>query len=174
MTARSATPVNVTITRNIGFGSYAFRPDLVPGIPLYLNDPNAPGGKRFNNTPVPGNPRQVGPFFVPTEPRQGTLGRNALRGFPVYQIDFALRRQFSLTEKLKLQFKGEVFNIFNHPNFGDPLGSLGTNLPTSSTFGRSDRMWGKSVGTSGTVGGFNPLYQVGGPRSMQFSLRLQF
>jgi hypothetical protein len=174
MTARSATPVNVTITRNIGFGSYAFRPDLVPGIPLYLNDPNAPGGKRFNNTPVPGNPRQVGPFFVPTEPRQGTLGRNALRGFPVHQIDFALRRQFSLTEKFKLQFKGEVFNIFNHPNFGDPLGSLGTNLPTSSTFGRSDRMWGKSVGTGGTIGGFNPLYQVGGPRSMQFSLRLQF
>jgi len=174
MTARSANPVNVTITRNIGFGSYAFRPDLVPGIPLYLNDPTAPGGRRFNNTPVAGNPRQVGPFFVPTEPRQGTLGRNALRGFPVYQVDFAFRRQFGLTEKLMLQFKAEVFNIFNHPNFGDPIGSLGTNLPTNSVFGRSDRMWGRSIGTGGTIGGFNPLYQVGGPRSMQFSLRLQF
>lgn len=174
MTARSATPVNVTITRNIGFGSYAFRPDLVPGIPLYLNDPNAPGGRRFNNTPVTGNPRQVGPFLVPTDPRQGTLGRNALRGLSVHQVDFALRRQFSFTEKLKLQFKAEVFNIFNHPNFGDPVGNLGTNLPTNSFFGRSAGMWGRSIGTGGTIGGFNPLYQVGGPRSMQFSLKLQF
>ncbi|MBA2524940.1 MAG: TonB-dependent receptor [Pyrinomonadaceae bacterium] len=174
MTARSATPVNVTISRNIGFGSYAFRPDLVPGIPLYLDDPNAPGGRRFNNTPTPGNTRQVGPFLVPTDARQGNLGRNALRGFPVYQLDFALRRQFSLTEKLKLQFKGEIFNILNHPNFGDPVGNLGFNLPTNTLFGRSDRMWGRSIGTGGTIGGFNPLYQVGGPRSMQFSLRLQF
>ncbi len=173
-TARSATPVNVTIRRNIGFGTFFFRPDLIPDIPLYLDDPAAPGGRRFNNTRIPGNTRQVGPFFVPAENRQGTLGRNVLRGFPVYQVDFALRRQFNLTEKLNLQFKAEVFNIFNHPNFADPVGSLGTNLPTNAQFGLSDRMFGASLGSGGTTGGFNPLYQIGGPRSIQLCLKLQF
>jgi hypothetical protein len=87
-------------------------------------------------------------------------------------MDFALRRQFSLTERLNLQFKAEVFNIFNHPNFGDPVGNLGTNTPTNALFGRSDRMLGTSLGSG--AAGFNPLYQVGGPRSIQWSLRLQF
>lgn len=173
-TARSATPVNVIIRRNIGFGTFDFRPDLIPGIPLYLDDPNAPGGRRFNNTRIPGNTRQVGPFFVPTENRQGSLGRNVLRGFSIYQTDFALRRQFNLTEKVNLQVKAEVFNVFNHPNFADPIGNLGTTLPTNPNFGLSDRTFNSSLGSGGTGGGFNPLYQIGGPRSIQFCLRLQF
>jgi hypothetical protein len=41
ITARSASPVNVTYSRNIGFGTFSFRPDLVPGIPLDLDDPSA-------------------------------------------------------------------------------------------------------------------------------------
>ena len=173
-TARSATPVNVIIRRNIGFGTFDFRPDLIPGIPLYLDDPAAPGGKRFNKTRIPGNTRQVGPFFVPAENRQGSLGRNVLRGFSIYQLDFALSRNFNLKEKLDLRFKTEVFNIFNHPNFADPIGSLGTTLPTNPQFGLSDRTFGASLGSGGTGGGFNPLYQIGGPRSIQLCLKIQF
>jgi len=173
VTARSATPVNVTFSRNIGFGSFpSFRPDLVPGIPLYLDDPIAPGGKRFNNTRVviPGNPNpQIGPFLRPLEARQGTLGRNVLRGFPVYQVDLSLRRQFSLTEQANLRFGVDFFNIFNHPNFAEPIGTL-----TDSNFGLSTSMLGRSLGSGGAQGGFNPLYQIGGPRSIQFSLKLQF
>jgi hypothetical protein len=101
--------------------------------------------------------------------RQGTLGRNVLRGFSVWQLDIGVRRQFALSEQVKVQFKTEFFNIFNHPNFGDPVGTL-----TSSTFGVSTVMLGRSLGTGGLTGGFNPLYQVGGPRSMQFSLKLEF
>ncbi|HEU4432210.1 MAG TPA: TonB-dependent receptor, partial [Pyrinomonadaceae bacterium] len=57
-TGRSAAPVNVVYTRNLGFGNFSFRPDLVEGIPLYIEDPKAPGGRRFNNQVVviPGNP----------------------------------------------------------------------------------------------------------------------
>jgi hypothetical protein len=171
-TARSSTPVNVTYAATAPFGSIALRPDLVPGIPLYLSDPTVPRGRRFNNTrvTVPGNPNpQIGPFLRPTTLRQGTLGRNALRGFSVWQLDLGMRRQFGLGEKSTLQFKAEVFNLFNHPNFGDPVGTL-----TSSTFGVSTVMLGRSLGTGGLTGGFNPLYQVGGPRSMQFSLRFEF
>lgn len=173
-TARSATPVNVTYsitTPGIG-GVASVRPDLVEGIPLYIDDPTAPGGRRFNNTrvTVPGNPNpQIGPFLRPFPARPGSLGRNVLRGFPVYQLDLGFRRQFNFTDRMNLQFKTEFFNIFNHPNFGDPDSAL-----LSSTFGSSTAMLGRSLGSGGILGGFNPLYQIGGPRSIQFSLKLGF
>jgi hypothetical protein len=172
--ARSATPVNIvhTIVTPSVSGVALVRPDLIQGIPLYIDDPSAPGGRRINNTLViiPGNPNpQIGPFFRPVQPRPGSLGRNALRGFPLYQLDLALRRQFNFGEHTNLQFKTEFYNIFNHPNFGDPDGSL-----NSQTFGLSTSMLGRSLGSGGTLGGFNPLYQIGGPRSIQFSLRLGF
>jgi len=176
-TGRSGAPVNVVYTRNLGFGNFSFRPDLVEGIPLYIEDPKAPGGRRFNNQVVviPGNPRpQVGPFLPPVENRQGNLPRNFLRGFPIYQLDFALRRDFRLQERVRLQFRTEVFNIFNHPNFADPNSTLLTGNSLNPGFGFSQSMFGRSLGSGGTTGGFNPLYQIGGPRSIQFALKLVF
>jgi hypothetical protein len=164
ITARSATPVNLvarTIFLSADGVSTNVRPDLILGVPLYRNEPLAPGGRRFNPAAFVAPP--ANPF------RQGTLGRNVLRGFSIYQIDFSTRRQFNLTERWNLQFRADLFNIFNHPNFGDPIGSL-----TSGSFGRSTNMFGRSLGGGGVNGGFNPLYQVGGPRSIQFSLKLQF
>jgi len=174
---RSAAPVNVTYLRNIGFGNYSFRPDLVEGVPLYIDDPNAAGGRRFNNqvVTIAGNPRpQVGPFLAPVENRQGNLPRNFLRGFPVYQLDLAVRRDFRLKERLRLQFRTEAFNIFNHPNFADPNATLLTGNNLNTAFGFSQTMFGRSLGSGGAAGGFNPLYQIGGPRSMQFALKLMF
>jgi hypothetical protein len=177
LVARSATPVNVTYSRSTSFGSVGLRPDRVPGVELYLSDPNAPGGKRFNNTPV--SSIQRGPFLIPSTLRNGTLGRNALRGFPMWQIDFAVRRQFNLVERLRMQVKAEFFNLFNHPNFGDPLSSLGSasasgTVNFSSAFGVSNTTLAQSLGNGGLTGGFNPLYQVGGPRSVQLSLKFEF
>ena len=156
--ARSATPVNVTFSRDIGFGSFPTRPDLIPGIPLYIDDPSAPGGKRINNATIAGNTRQIGPFLVPVAARQGNLGRNSLRGFPLHELNLSLRRQFNFTERLNLQFRAEFFNIFNHPNFADPLSSLGSVSSTgafSATpgFGRSPSMLGRSLGTGGGTTG---------------------
>lgn len=176
-TGRSAAPVNVIYTRNLGFGNFPFRPDLIEGIPLYIEDPNAPGGRRFNNQVVviPGNTRpQVGPFRPPVENRQGNLPRNFMRGFPVYQLDFAVRRDFRLRERVRLQFRTEVFNIFNHPNFADPNGTLLAGNSLNAAFGFSQAMFGRSLGSGGATGGFNPLYQIGGPRSIQFALKLLF
>ena len=175
--ARSRAPVDVTFQNLVpGLGFVLFRPDLVQGIPIYIDDPSAPGGRRLNNTEVtiPGNPLpQIGPFRRHFEARQGTLGRNAIRGFPVYQLDLAVRRKFNLTERINLQFRTEFFNIFNHPNFG--LGDLFTDSSLSSpAFGISQVMYGQFLGTGGSSGGFSPLYQIGGPRSIQFSLKLGF
>jgi hypothetical protein len=107
---------------------------------------------------------------VPPGTQQGTLGRNVIRGFPFFQTDLTLRRQFNLREHLNLQFRADFFNIFNRPNFGNPVQSL-TDL---SNFGKSTIMFGRSLGKGDANGGFNPLYQSGGPRSLQFSLKLQF
>jgi carboxypeptidase family protein/TonB-dependent receptor-like protein len=178
-TARTATPVDVVFSRDLGFGTFSFRPDLVPGIPIYLDDRNVGGGRRFNNSVV--SPRQVGPFLVPTTLRQGTLSRNALRGFSSNQLNLGLRRRLRFTERFGAQIRAEFFNILNHPNFADPAGSLGTvnaatgNLTFSSaTFGISPSMLNTSLGTGGQTGGFNPLYGIGGPRSIQLSLKLEF
>src|SRR6266704_2188886 len=89
--------------------------------------------------------------------------------FGASQADFALQRHFHLTEKMGLRFRSEFFNIFNHPNFGNPNNSL-----TSPLFGHSTQTLASSLGSGGANGGFNPLYQIGGPRSIQLALKLQF
>lgn len=157
---RSATPINViTGTDVLGLGlTTVVRPDLILGVPLYLDDPQVGGGRRINRAA----------FATPPSGRQGTLGRNALRGFNASQLDISLRRQFNFTERLNLQFRAEVFNIFNHPNFADPSGNLASGL-----FGQSTQMLGRSLG-SGQGSGFNSLYQIGGPRSVQLSLKVSF
>ncbi len=159
--ARTAYPVNVLAGARLGpiFQGSA-RPDVVPGVPVHLVDPNAPGGWRINPDafkPAPGNAISGLQF------RQGTLGRNTLRGFGAWQVDVALSRRVRLSEKLSGELRVEVFNLFNHPNFADPVARL-----TSKYFGRSLSMLSRSLS------GLNPLYQVGGPRSIQLALRLQF
>lgn len=163
-TARTATPVNVRV---VNFRS--LRPDLVSGVPLYIEDSSFPGGRRINRAAFVAPPTIPGGIF-----RQGNLGRNALRGFGVWQMDFVVRRQFNLTERVNLQLRAEAFNIFNHPNFGDFGGPENTNALNSPRFGESTVMLGRSLGGGGVAGGFNPLYQVGGPRSMQFALKIGF
>lgn len=165
MVARSAAPVDL-IGRSLSNGFFSnLRPDLVFGQSVYISDSSAPGGRRFNKVAFVAPPIGPGNTFV----RQGTLGRNVLRGFPVWQIDIALRRQFNLTERMNLQFRVELFNIFNHPNFGDPVNNINNGL-----FGQSTQMLGSSLGGGGFNGGFSSLYQIGGPRSVQLSLKLNF
>jgi hypothetical protein len=158
--ARTATPVNVLQTTGLFIGDLieARRPDLVAGVPLYLEDPRAPGGRRFNPA-----------AFRTVSTGQGSLGRNALRGFGLSQLDLAVRRQLALTERTRLQLRAEVFNLLNHPNFGDPVADL-----TSRLFGLSTQTFARSLGTGGVNGGLSPLYQVGGPRSVQLAVRLTF
>jgi hypothetical protein len=160
--ARSATPVDLVAKTDLTGGfQTSIRPNLVQGVPFYIEDKNVGGGRRFNPAAF---------IAPPSGSRQGTLGRNVLRGFPVYQVDLALRRQFKLTERFGMQLRAEAFNIFNHPNFGDPQG----NSLLSPFFGQSTSMLGRSLGSGGTSGGFNPLYQIGGPRSIQLALKVQF
>jgi len=158
--ARSAPPVDVIGTSFSAAGvRLDARPNLNVGVPLELFGSQFSGGKIFNRAAFSAAP--VG--------QQGNLGRNVLRGFGAWQTDVALQRKFQLTENIGLHFRTEFFNIFNHPNFGSPINTL-----TSSFFGRSTQTLANSLGAGGANGGLNPLYQIGGPRSIQFALKLQF
>jgi len=196
---RSALPVNVS---DLNFSQFNIttadiRPDRVLGQPLYLFGSacasafqalgslgpgmSCPGGMGFNPaafTNPPGTPTGCDPSIdFPCNPaRQGTLGRNALRGFGTVQWDFAVHREFHVygKESVKLQFRAEMFNVLNHPNFGPPSGVFfGQNVP--SGFGLASHMLGRSLnGGSSGGGALSSLYQVGGPRSIQMGLKLIF
>ena len=158
--ARTAPPVDVVSGLVFADGIDLYpRPDVVPGVPLVLYGSQYPGGTAFNPSA----------FTPPPTGQQGDFGRNVLRGFGAWQADIAFQRQFQLTEKIGLRFRGEFFNLFNHPNFGPPDNNL-----TDALFGLSTQTLAGSLGSGGASGGFNPLYQIGGPRSIQLALKLQF
>jgi hypothetical protein len=84
------------------------------------------------------------------------------------QWDITLRRQFRFTERVSLQFGGDFFNSLNHPNFGSPINCL-----NSPQFGQAAQMLNNYLGSGGQSGGLNPLYQIGGTRSIQLALKLR-
>ncbi len=169
--ARTATPINVTTGRDpLGLGfTTVVRPDLVAGQPLYIEDANAPGGRIINRAAFDAG-------FVGTTnqtQRQGSLGRNALRGFGVSQFDLALRRNFGITETIKVQFRVDAFNLFNLANFANPSGVLSVNAATgiinsTGNFGAATQTLNRSLG------GLGSIYQIGGPRSFQFAAKFVF
>jgi Carboxypeptidase regulatory-like domain/TonB dependent receptor len=157
--ARTAPPVDLIggIVEADGIALYP-RPDVVPGVPHVLYGSQYPGGKAFNKAA----------FKAPPTGQQGDFGRNVLRGFGARQADVAFQRQFDFTEKVGLRFRSEFFNLFNHPNFGQSTNSL-----TSALFGQSTQTLASSLAGADNAG-FNPLYQIGGPRSIQLAMKLQF
>jgi len=131
------------------------RPDIVPGVPSYLHEHDAPGGRIVN----------FAAFTAPAGTGVGDTPRNLLRDFGAWQTDLAIRREFPIGERWKLQFRAESFNVFNHPNFSD----INTSLQDGPTlFGRAQTT------LNNQLGGLNALYQVGGPRSLQLALKLVF
>jgi len=105
----------------------------------------------------------------------GSLGRNALRGPGYHNVDFSIFKNTDITEKLRLQLRAEIFNIFNHPNFSNPL------LPGFSADMTSsiDPATGRGTGflpitVTPDVGIGNPFLGGGGPRNIQLALKLIF
>ncbi|HET6930008.1 MAG TPA: TonB-dependent receptor [Candidatus Acidoferrum sp.] len=112
----------------------------------------------FGTTPTSTNPvTGISTYpVVPGSCHPGTLGRNALRGPDFVNTDFSVTKDTRLTERFNLQFRTDMFDVFNHPNFGNPVLTA-----TSRSFG--------------LVGGTRfPTGDFGSSRQIQFSLFLQF
>jgi Carboxypeptidase regulatory-like domain/TonB dependent receptor len=94
-------------------------------------------------------------------------GRNIFRGSGFKNWDLSVTKEWSFHEALKAQFRAEVFNVLNHPNFATPgVNGASGNSPTGSFFG-------SSRATPDTAAS-NPVLGSGGNRAMQLGLKLIF
>jgi outer membrane receptor protein involved in Fe transport len=147
--AMSGRPINITVKRKasamLDGNTSGQRPDLVPGVSIY------PAGQNINSW------FNIAAFSTPAKFTWGNLGRNIARGPGYYEIDTALQKAIPVTEQLKLEFRAEAFNLFNHPIYGDPGSSI-----SSSDFGVITGQL-----NDGATG-------IGSSRRLQFMLRLQF
>src|SRR5262249_22628826 len=77
-------------------------------------------------------------FFCIPPPGQNGSGRNRVVGPHFWNLDSGLAKNFDLTERFKLQFRAEAFNVLNHPNFENPRNSTqGSATITSTAFGQT-------------------------------------
>jgi hypothetical protein len=171
---------------------------LPPGFIAVVNTPGG-GASRNVRRPdfVPGvNPYQTNDRLVLnpaafTAPQPGTFGnvpRNALRGPNFRQFDLIFNKRFRFSETTNLEFRTEIFNVFNRTNFDVPGSRLNLALPSVSlaggvyTFSTSNVVQPGQAYTQGAAGGtFGLLRQtvvrdvgLGTSRQIQFALRLNF
>jgi hypothetical protein len=135
------------------------RPDLIAGVNPYLNSDRSILNPAAFATPAPGT--------------FGNLPRNALRGPIFRQFDMVFGKKFNINETMNVEFRTEVFNIFNITNFANPSATLNSAVGTlqpgqpftqaaaGSTFGLLRSTVERTVG-------------LGTNRQIQFALRLNF
>jgi outer membrane receptor protein involved in Fe transport len=172
VTAASGMPVNVNFFSDYnGTGEYFGRPDLV--------------GDPYAGTGGPDKFLNLSAFALPCTPdgqggcdggkHIGNLGRNAFIGPHYRNVDLSLVKNTALGGRARLQLRVDAFNVFNHPNFSNPL------LPgflvdmTQNGIDASGRGIGYlPLTATPDVGTGNPFLGGGGPRNLQLSARISF
>ena len=157
-TARTGLPVNITMSRKasalLDGNTSSQRPNLVPGVSIYA------ANQTINNWFNPAA------FSAPANGTWGNLGRYIANGPGTYEFDTSLQKRFRLAERLALNFRAAAYNLFNHPVFSNPSGSIGSltgNPPSvNGSFGRIT-----SIINTGAVG-------TGAPRRIEFMFRAEF
>ena len=119
------------------------RPDVVSGQSIGLSNPTP--DLFFNKAAFVRHP---GGF--------GNAGRNIIQGPGLQDVDFSVAKLTHIKERVHVQFRAEVFNLMNHPNFGQP-----NRTTTSADFGR--------ITATRTARG-----DLGSSRQLQLGLKLTF
>ena len=149
-TARSGLPINVTVSRSASVmpdgNAGNQRPNVVPGVSLI------PAGGQTLNAWI-----NRAAFAVPAPFTWGNAGRYIARGPGEWEDELALSKRTPISDRFTLNFRAEAFNLFNHPNFGNPNANF-----SSGAFGRITSIL--NTGPTGT----------GGTRKIEFMLRLEF
>jgi hypothetical protein len=183
LTAMSGLPIDIVDT---GAGSFyglsngaspLARPSFVAGMSCSNANQNVPTGTFFNATvfarptvqsgqPIPSSGGMATAGAVGTD--IGNVGRNCLRGPRQVNVDFALGKLFPLAESRNFEFRTEFFNLFNHPNFANPISNLNALIASG---GSIDPTTGRVL----NPGNFGRIISTSNnPRIIQFGLKLNF
>jgi len=147
------TPIDVTSGANTaGLEAQSTqRPDLVAGVPIYLNN-----GINYLNPAA---------FRLPAVGKFGTLGRGVIRMPSRKNFDFSVNKNWRIGERYGIQFRAEMFNLFNHVNFVSLETAdlaFNNNINDTANFGKA------------TAGGFGRFNRDAGPREIQFGFKFTF
>jgi len=102
----------------------------------------------------------------------GNSGRNIFRDGGFHNLDFSVSKSWKFGERLTTQFRAEMFNITNHPNFANPFGGA-TGQGVGATADPSVGPFGCGCATPDTAS-VNPVLGSGGARAIQFGLKFLF
>jgi hypothetical protein len=183
LTAMSGLPIDIVDT---GAGSFyglsngaspLARPSLVAGMSCSNANQNVPAGSFFNATvfarptvqsgqPIPSSGGTATASAAGTD--IGNVGRNCLRGPRQVNLDFSIAKLFPIAESRNFEFRAEFFNLFNHPNFANPISNLNALFASG----------GSINATTGQVlnpGNFGRIISTSNnPRILQFALKFNF
>jgi hypothetical protein len=125
---QSGNPFNIIVNNTAITGSGGLRPNLI-GTPIITGNPLSPTGW-FGNPSV----------FVAPGNAFGNVGRNSFVGPGFSDVDLALIKNTKISERMNLQLRADAFDLLNHPNYGQPNGTVGPNLGiiTSTRFPTGD------------------------------------
>ncbi|HVU45967.1 MAG TPA: carboxypeptidase regulatory-like domain-containing protein [Terracidiphilus sp.] len=145
---RSGLGQNVEVTNGF-FGNY-MRPNVVKGAPVKLTGASWPTAS-YNINAFALEPNFNGVWGDPST--LGTVGRNSLRGPAFFQLDMSGMKNFAVTENVKVQFRADIFNIFNHPNFSNVDTGICSSVTylsaTSASCTQNKRTYNSNTGWSG-------------------------
>jgi len=156
ITLLSGTPLDVTTgipAAYFGLASNApggFRPNLVSGAKIYLDGPDK---TRYLNPAA---------FSLPAPGVFGNLRRGFVRQPGLKNVDFSVNKNWKIHEKYGIQFRAEMFNLFNHTNFNGFDPGLAAGFDTTGKF------------TGFTNNNFGTLNSDRGPRNIQFGIKFNF
>jgi len=195
---RTGLPVDVTISRPDivyqvnGTNQFVQSPIVTNGVVLTTPVIDNPYGGAFRSNRRPSVVAGVGPFletgdkrfflnpaaFTFPQPGQfGNLGRYALHGPGLSQVDFTLHKRFTIDEKRNVEFRAEVYNILNRANFSNPPAVLATGLGTAANQLQPGQPYSPAI-AGAAFGVFNSTVSkdvgLGAQRQLQLSLRLNF
>jgi len=161
-------------------------PGGTPGVPYYsgTSNPNCLAQAKANGPLSVASLTVLGCYALngtmllpPAYGSYGTMPRNPFRDGGFRNLDFSIAKQVKIREKLTAQFRAEFFNIFNHPNFVNPLGGPGgsgtPNDLNPSKAGQTGTGFGYVLDTPDQASS-NPVLGSGGARDIQLGLKLTF
>src|SRR5207302_1018548 len=180
ITVMSGLPIDITDSNAgsfyLGANNGLSRPNWAPGATRSTATSNIPAGYFFNPFAF-ARPTVLAGQLIPssngtatagaTGTDFGNVGRNVLRGPKQTNVDFSIIKRFSFGESKNLEFRAEVFNLFNHVNFADPISNFNA-VPSTSINPNT----GQITGDAGDFGRITATSN--NPRLIRFAIRVNF